>query len=128
MIFLLISENPTLGILEGLFVAFGMVCVMKYIAYKKYKSNNPTESFKGWGYWLSDNWIEFPVYLFVTWLVFLFDSDFFKLTNYLLSKLGSKYEIIEFDNRSFWFVVTPILLTFLSYRFLRNKTKTETKK
>ncbi|WP_179022072.1 hypothetical protein [Winogradskyella forsetii] len=113
------SVDVEFGILEGLGVAFGMVSVMKYIAYKSRKQSE--KSFKIW-FWLANNWAEYPVYIFLTWLVFVFDTDVFNLVNYILEKTGSKWELIHFENSSFWFVVTPIILTYLSYKFLRKKT------
>lgn len=104
----------------GILIAFGMVTVMKYVAYKKRKDQSISFNFS---VWVRDNWAEYPVYIFLTWLIFLFDSDVFNLINYLLETFDSKYRLIRFENKGFWFVMVPVLLTYLSYKFLRPKTK-----
>lgn len=108
----------TFGIWSGLGVSFGMICIMKYIAYRLKKNDKPFSLI----FWLSNNWMEYPVLLFLTWIFFMFDHDLFNVINYLLEKFGSSYELIHFEDKSFWFVITPVVLTVASYKFLRTKT------
>lgn len=112
------EHGTTIGILGGLMIAFGMITVMKYVAYKMRKNNKPF-NFK---YWLANNWMEYPIHLFISWLVFFFDHDFINMINYLLKKTGMSWEMMHFDNSSFYFVAVPIALTLASYKWLRKKT------
>lgn len=110
-------ETTTIGITGGLLIAFGMITVMKYVAYKMRKNDKPFK-FK---YWIANNWMEYPIHIFLSWLVFYFDHDFINMVNYLLKKTGMGWEMMHFDNTSFYFVAVPIALTLASYKWLRKK-------
>lgn len=110
-------DATKIGITGGLLIAFGMITVMKYVSYKMRKNDKPF-NFK---YWFANNWMEYPIHLFLSWLVFYFDHDFINLINYLLNKTGMSWEMMHFDNSSFYFVAVPVALTLASYKWLRKK-------
>ncbi|WP_109437808.1 hypothetical protein [Aquimarina sp. AU119] len=107
-------------VIKGLLVCFLMMTIIKFIHFKYLRKNKSNEKFDIL-IWIQDNWMDYFIYIGISFLVYVYNTDAINTINYVLQKIGTDWRIPDIENRSFYFVLGPIVLSFIAYKFLRNK-------
>lgn len=104
---------------EQLLICFGVISVIKYLTYK-HRDNVKPFNFM---FWIKDNGLDYPVQIFISWLVFKYDHSFLQAIEWAAMKVFNlTIDIPKFEESTFYFVFVPALYTWATYKFLRNKT------
>lgn len=103
-----------LNIYTGLGITTAAITLMKIIRYRFRTTDLPLNKV----FWGVNNWFDYIIHLSVTWMFFFFQSDVLKVVNPLLKKLIS-WEIQSPDNKSFTFIIIPILVSVIGYKLAR---------
>jgi hypothetical protein len=106
------ENNITIG--WGLLISFGVITLWKLIRYK-YKDN--PKPFNGW-FWISNNWVDYPIHLGITTLFFFFEHDMLDTINPILER-NELWQIPHPHNKGFIFVLIPIVISLVLYPLLR---------
>lgn len=101
-----------LNIYEGLGVTFLVLSFLKFIVFwfneKKDKGS----------VWLSKNWGDYPIHLFITWLFFFFEHDILEILNPILER-NSLFQIPHPENKGFLFVLIPVFVSIVLYPLIK---------
>ena len=103
-----------LNIYTGLGITFLAITIIKIIRYRFRTTELPLSYF----FWGLNNWFDYVIHLSITWTFFFFESDVLKVVNPLLKKFVS-WEIQSPDNKSFTFIIIPVIVSVVGYKLAR---------
>lgn len=103
-----------LTIYTGLGVTFIVITIIKMVRYRFRTTELPLSFF----FWGLNNWFDYVIHLAVTWVFFFFESDVIKVVNPLLQKLIN-WQIQSPDNKSFGFIIIPVIVSVVGYTLAR---------
>ena len=107
--------------LKGLLYCLFVVTLLKIIHFKYFRSkvtNEPTE----WNfeYWLKNNWMDYFIQVGISILFVEFSTEILSSVNPIIKKFID-WEIPNVNNNIYYFILVPVLITVITYKFLRKK-------
>ena len=106
-------------VLTQLGICFGVISVIKYLTYLRRDNTKPFDR----NYWFKDNVLDYPIQMFVSWLVFTYDHSFIQAIQWVATNIfNTDYQIPHFDESDFYYIVTPVVFTWFTYKYIRKKT------
>lgn len=110
-----------MNILYGLGYCLLIISIIKAIDFQIKKRKGKIVKPFNKTYFLRDNWMDYLINVGISFLVYQFNEDAINSLNYLIDQLNLNWQIPEVDNKMFYFVLIPVVIAIISYKFFRKK-------
>ncbi|WP_378186876.1 hypothetical protein ACE939_00825 [Aquimarina sp. W85] len=108
-------------ILKGFGFSLLIITIIKLIDYRLKKRKGLIHGSFDPVYFFKDNWMDYCINIGLSFIVYSFDHDVIVWVNEFLDKMEFKWQLIHVENKLFFFVLVPVVIAGISYKFFRNK-------